>query len=149
MSEESLKIKKLDGSNYREWKRDIKSVLQIKGLFKYLRDDYIPPPSLTPDQTLHYNTGVSPAIAEVVGETGAVIAPARPAITQAMFDAAERAYDKRTQYIEDNDKTIGLIMANCNASIQQVFAETEFVTINTLYSADAPIPRMFSSHLVL
>ena len=89
MSEESLKIRKLDGSNYREWRRDIKSILQIKGLFKYLRDDYIPPPSLTPDQTLHYNTGVSPAVPEVVAEAGAVIAPAVPAITQVMFDAAE------------------------------------------------------------
>jgi hypothetical protein len=126
MSEDSsIKIKKLDGSNYRQWKRDIKSVLQIKGLFKYLRDDYIPPPSLTPDQTFHYTNGVQPAIAPVVGEGDAIIAPAQPAITQAMFDAAERAFNKHTTYIEDNDKAIGFIMANCNASIQQVFAENE------------------------
>jgi hypothetical protein len=124
----------LNGSNYKEWERMMRFLLQTKGLYQYLKSDFVRPRAPNALENDYIRMGPLPATTAVPGvaavpataTTAAIPAippiPAEPAITQQMVDDAKAIKKAFDDWVVEDDRILGAIMMKCSPTIQQINA---------------------------
>jgi len=113
----------LKGDNYHIWARKMTAYLQVKGLYKYMRDLFIAPLDLNVTELTQMNAHDW----EATNDDGMPIAV--PAPIQALVDQRQNYLD----WLEDNEKARGSITLRLSDSIAEIFKNV--VNARTLWIA--------------
>ncbi len=101
----------LKGDNYHLWARKMMAYLQVKGLYKYMRDSFIAPLDLNVTELMQMNAHDWNA----TNDDGIPIAV--PPAIQALVDQRQNYLD----WLEDNEKARGNITLCLSDSITEIF----------------------------
>ena len=124
----------LNGSNYKEWERMMRFLLQTKGLYQYLKSDFVRPRAPNALENDYIRTGplpgltATPAVAAVAPTETTAGHPAIPAmeaippVTQQMVDDAKAVKKVFDDWVVEDDRILGAIMMKCSPTIQQINA---------------------------